>query len=205
MNNPNFRFVVIFLVFVAAGISSPTLCEAEDSWQLPETLDDTNAQVRFTVDSTWHTVRGVTSGLEGKIWIEDSSDIKSLRAEISLPVGEFNTDGESRDERMREVMQAEKFSFVNLQVKSVKKLCQPSLILPERPCQVLLDSELKIRNVSKTLVVNAKIFREKDGYWVRGSFPLLWSDYGVEDPSIIIAKLDKTVNVEFAVKLNGGE
>lgn len=205
MSERELRWAAVTLFLGILGTVCPLQCFAEDSWQLPESLNDANAKVSFTVDSTWHTVKGATSGLEGRIWLEDPADINSLRAEISLPVSNFDTDGESRDERMREVLHAPQFSSVSLQVKSVKKLCRPSLILSEHPCQVFLDSELKIRDVNKTLVISAKITKDNDGYWVRGSFPLLWSDYGVEDPSIIIAKLDKTVNVDFAVKLSGGE
>jgi hypothetical protein len=91
---------------------------AADSWNLPQELNDQNTQVTFAVDSTWHMVHGVTSGLAGKVWLADPKNQASLKAEIRIPVARFNTDNASRDERLREVMAAKEYQEVVLRLNS---------------------------------------------------------------------------------------
>jgi len=82
-------------------------------WNLPQQLSDTNTTVTFEVDSTWHLVEGKTAGIHGRVWLENQADTNSINIEVSLPVARFDTDRESRDEKLRTVMYAQRYPEVS--------------------------------------------------------------------------------------------
>lgn len=171
-----------------------------DFWNLPQELDDQNTQVTFEVDSTWHTVHGVTKGVAGKIWLSNPKDHTSLNADIRLPVAMFNTDNSSRDERLAEVMAAEKHPQVLLRIASAPGLCTP----PESDaveCKGELLGTLEIRGVAKELRFPYQIKKDGDHYNVSGELSFKWGGFGVEDPSILIARVKPDVIIRYQVRL----
>ena len=170
-------------------------------WGLPLEISDANAQVGFEVDSTWHLIHGKTSALTGKVWLENEGDFASIRADINIPVKRFDTDNGSRDERLREVMEEPKFSAVNFHVNGTEGLCAPEVLASEKQCQATLLGVLKIRDISREVKIPVVLRKEGDGVTVSGSRAFDWSTFGIEDPSILVARLDKTVTVKFTLHL----
>jgi polyisoprenoid-binding protein YceI len=172
---------------------------AADSWNLPQELNDQNTQVTFAVDSTWHMVHGVTSGLAGKVWLADPKNQASLKAEIRIPVARFNTDNASRDERLREVMAAKEYQEVVLRLNSGPDCSITQGELSE--CRGELLGSLEIRGVSKDLRLPYLIKKDGEHYLVSGELSLMWGSFGVEDPSILIARVDPEVTIKYQVRL----
>lgn len=170
-------------------------------WEVPQRLLDSNTQVTFEVDSTWHLVKGTTSGVDGRVWLVDSADPLSIRATVRFPVKEFVTGGESRDERMREVMDSEHFPYVTLAVDSFQPHCAPETFTAAVTCPVTLGARLSIRGNEKPVSLTATLTRESERVALSGTTRFLWADFGVEDPSILIAKLDPEVVVSYSVRL----
>lgn len=186
---------------VVASPKSPAKWE----WVLPQPISDTNTEVSFEVDSTWHLIHGKTSGVKGQVWLETPKDPLSVRATISFPVNLFNTDGEMRDERLREVMDSQHSPNVMLQVKSFIPECEPATVNTEGKCPVRIDSNLKIRGIELQMPLRAELSREGNLFRLRGIAKFSWLDFGVEDPSILVAKLDPEVVVSFSVVIPAAE
>lgn len=184
---------LFLIVFCASARATP--------WNLPSTISDTNAHISFEVGSTWHLVKGKTNFVSGKAWLENLNDPKSIRASITVPVQKFDTDSENRDKRLREVMSADSFPLVKLTVQNVEKICPVESVTTDTTCPIILNSVLNIRDQSKSIRVEAILERHNDDFVISGEFNLLWADYGVEDPSILIAKLDPKVTVHFQITL----
>lgn len=183
-------------------------CHALDYWNLPAKLDDSNTKIEFAVDSTWHMVHGDTSKIEGEAALHDRANFKAVVAEIRLPVKAFNTKRESRDERMREVMDAPEFPYVTFRINELLEACNPDKLELNQECDVTIDGSITIRDVTKKQKVKARALRSARGYEIKGNMSLNWLEYGVEDPSILVAKVDPMVNITFAVVLpdkNDGE
>ncbi|MCB0358602.1 MAG: YceI family protein [Bdellovibrionales bacterium] len=176
------------------------------TWPLPQELNDTNTSVRFNVDSTWHLVEGSTSHIRGKIWLADPSDSRSIRADVHIPIAFFDTDSSSRDERMREVMHADRFPEVRFLLSDAAEICDPSSLeenaaSSETVCQGTLHGTVEISGVRRPLALHTTVARSESGYVVNGTTSLRWDQFSVEDPSILIARLDKLVNIEVSVSL----
>lgn len=178
-------------------------CVPAFAWNLPNEISDSNTQVHFEVDSTWHTVHGKVSKITGKSWLSNPNDLSSVNAEIHFPIINFDTDNSSRDKKMREVMAADKFPDVvlNLHGMDPTRICLPNQVSETNGCESLLLGSLSIHGITRELKLGVKITKEQDGYSVSGSLPFEWASFGVEDPSILIAKLDPTVTVFFETHL----
>lgn len=166
-----------------------------DTWQLPEQLTDSNTRVTFVVDSTFHTVHGTTKNISGLAKLVDKRDPLSIHVNLSIPVSLFNTDSESRDERLREVMAANLFAHVAFTATRLSENCAPEKITATTPCQGEMKGLLTIRDVTKEVRLPTTISKTLDFYTIKGDLPITWSEYNVEDPSILIARLDPTVTI----------
>lgn len=182
----------------------PRSARGEDgnSWYLPTELSTKNTEVRFELDSTWHTVYGRLKTLSGRVSLEDSKDPSSARFELSFPVSSFDTDNGSRDEEMREVMAAAKFPDVTFRSSGGRLTCTPQAVKASGSCEDKLSGVLTIRGMSKLVEIPVRIQTSGTGYEVSGRLPIRWGEFGVEDPSILVAKVAPIVSVIFRVELN---
>jgi polyisoprenoid-binding protein YceI len=60
-----------------------------------------------------------------------------------------------------------------------------------------LTGILTIRDVTKEVTLPVEISKEADSYRIKGTLPLQWADYNIEDPSILIVQLDRTANISY--------
>lgn len=189
-----FVFSLIGLCWVAVSASA-------QPWQLPHQVTDANTHVTFTVDSTWHTVRGITSGITGTISQSDAKDPLSIVVDLAIPVTSFNTDGESRDERLREVMDAANHPAVRFVSSRLSQSCHPLRVAENKRCAGTLEGTLSIRDVSRAIALPVELELEDNESKISGNLDISWADYHVEDPSILIAKLAPIVTVTYSLAI----
>jgi len=168
-----------------------------ETWGLPVELTEKNTTVTFIVDSTWHTVHGTTKDLTGNVQLSDPKDPLSIAVDLRIPVRLFDTDSELRDDRLREVMASGFFPDVRFVSTRLSKECDPIIVTREGSCSGSLSGTLTIRDVTKTVTLPTVIRDTASGYRVEGSIDLRWEDFHVEDPSILIAKLDPVVTIKY--------
>lgn len=194
--NTVFKFILCFSLFLSG------FCFAEGGfWNLPVQINDSNTEVVFEVDSTWHLFQGQTKNLSGRIWLRDPGDFSSVQGEIILPVAQFDTDSSGRDKKMRRVMSEDQYKNVVFKLAKVDKLCAPNLITPENICKIILNGTLTIRGVTQNISFPGTITKIDGKYQIKGTAKLDWSTYGVEDPSIFIATVYKDMTVDIKVTL----
>ena len=180
---------------------SPNPVSAEFLWNLPAEVSDKNAEVTFEVDTTFHVVHGKTSGIHGKVWLENTSDPTSIRGEMGVPVKSFFTDNSSRDETLRESMAEPKFPEVALKVERSEGLCTPAELQTKESCEGFLVGTLQIHGVSQVFKFPISVKRVGADYQVSGEFIFPWTSFGVEDPSIFIARVNKNVKIKYKMEL----
>jgi polyisoprenoid-binding protein YceI len=166
-----------------------------ETWGLPADISHTNTSLTFTVDSTWHTVEGVVPQVTGNVVLQDPADPLSIVTTIKIPVRPWTTDMESRDERLREVMAVERFPEVVFVSTRLSPECHPDQVREAGSCKGTLTGALTIRDVTKEVALPVEISRSERGYDISGRLALRWEEYHVEDPSILIAKIDPVVTI----------
>ncbi len=173
-------------------------------WKLPLVLNDENTKVTFKVDSTWHMVHGTTKNISGKIELQDKSDPRSIHVELKLPVAKFDTDNASRDKKMRDVMGADTNPRVEVEMKTMGPGCEIENVIAEGRCASSLTGTISINGTVRELSLPFEVMFDgaKSGngvYQAKGEVDLLWDAFNVRDPSIFIAKLDRTVHIAFEI------
>jgi polyisoprenoid-binding protein YceI len=193
------------VVFSVIGALLPLSVSAATPWNLPQTLTDEIGVVSFAVDSTWHLIEGKTSGLSGQVWLEDPLDPLSIRVKAVLPVDRFDTDRSSRDRELRKVMHADLHPAVSFVGRSAfsraPDTCTPESVRAGGACELVLRGVVTINGVEKPAELPVKVTRTEKAFIIDGALTLQWVEFGVEDPSILIAKLDETVRVKVSVRL----
>jgi hypothetical protein len=200
-------FIQSALVMILCGVAS--VCPAAPhksgaaknswNWALPQTISDANTTVTFDLDSTWHDLHGTSSKISGRAWLEDQTNPLSVKATLNFPVMQLTTGGEMRDERMLEVMDSEHHKYVTLAVDGLTPKCDARLFAEGERCPVELPARLTIRGNERDILLPGVISREAGAIKLSGEVSFSWLDFGVEDPSILIAKLQPQMSVRYTI------
>lgn len=193
------RSLSIFFIALLPLVTTDTALA--ETWDLPVNLDDKNTIVTFVVDSTWHTVHGTTKDISGSVKLRDPKDPLSIEVDLRIPVRLLDTDSELRDDRLREVMASELFPEVRFTSTRLGKECDPTIVTREGSCSGSLSGTLTIRDVTKDIALPTVVRDTAHGYRIEGSIDLRWEDFHVEDPSILIAKLDPVVTITYQTSI----
>jgi polyisoprenoid-binding protein YceI len=192
------RLFFVLAILVSLGSSSQSFGQ---SWKLPHQINDSNTNVTFEVDSTFHLVQGKTSGITGSVKQSDTSDPLSIEVDLAIPVASFDTDWDSRDEKLAHVMAAQEFQTVIFKSSRLSPSCHPLRIAHEQRCTGTLEGTLTIRDVTKPVSLPAEIVREGNRDKISGKLTIAWAEYNVQDPSILIAKLDPSVTIAYSTEV----
>jgi polyisoprenoid-binding protein YceI len=195
-----------FAAFVmTALLSVPHVLSAEPSvacWNLPLTLSDKNTEIRFQLDSTWHEIQGTTAEITGLASCVAAQSPQNIVVSLSLPVRSFNTDNSMRDSRLMEVMLVEQYPTVDVELSGLSGGCTPALVMRDKTCRDQLSGTLTIRGTEQPVSIPVTISFAADGHFhVAGEYSFAWPDFGIEDPSIFVAKLHPIVKIQFSVEL----
>lgn len=172
-----------------------------DTWKLPSPLDDSNTKVSFMVESTWQTVNGTTKNLNGSVVLRDKNDPLSIVVDLKIQVKTFDTDWDSRDEKLQECMASDVYPVASFISTRLSDSCKPALLDIAGRCSGTLTGTLTMRDVSKEVALPVSITKEADRYVISGAIPVRWAEYNIEDPSILIAKLDPVVTISYETKV----
>ncbi len=187
---------IVFIFFCI--LFTPKFILSQSNSILLQELNTNNVEVRFELGSTWHVVKGVVKSLSGKVWLKKARDLNSIVAEIVFDVESFDTENISRDYRLKEVMNLNQYPNIFFKLDQIKQNCNLNKMKPKSICNEVIVGSLTMLGVVKNLEIPILIKKEIDNtFRVTGRKDLIWQNYGIEDPSIAIANVDKIVTIFF--------
>ncbi len=192
-----FHVLFSLLLFIPQYSSA----QAPQTWDLPLIVNDTNTKVQFDVDTTWHIVTGHVSNISGNISLADSTNPLSINSEIHFPVKSFDTGWGMRNESLQDSMHMKKFPEVILKTSEIEGDCNPEKVQTEGKCQMLLVGTLKITDVTREAKIPVTIEAKENNFLVQGKLTFKWTSFNIEDPSILMAKVDPDVTVTYSVSI----
>lgn len=137
--------------------------------------------------------------MKGELSLRENNNPRSVYGEVSLPVAQLDTENSRRDRKMREVMAADQFPEIVYVVDSADFPCS-SEQFPKIPfCKVVLHGRIKIHGVERAWDVEGHLSQTNSRFSFSGSGTILWADFGIEDPSILVARLDPQVQANILV------
>lgn len=169
-------------------------------WNLPLEVNDQNTTVAFEVDTTWHIVYGKITNVSGFVKLENPSDPMSIISEIIFPVKNFSTGWDKRDQSLHDHMKLEKYPNAILKTYKVKGSCTPEAV-DNGVCEEKLIGTLTICDVTKEIEIDIKIEKTTSEYDVKGTYSFKWAEYNIDDPSMVVAKVDPIVKVNYSIKI----
>ena len=205
-------YVALCGLFVVSTLVLPRLGWALDlrlfsetggggAWHLPVEVSPEIAEVTFEVDTTLHLVRGRVRRIEGRVWLADEADPTSIRAELRFPIAGFFTGNDNRDGKIRTVMHAASFPEVHLRVERSAGVCTPESITPAGVCRATLFGMLSMSGQGRQVSLPIAISRFGKGWRITGETILRWPDFGIDDPSTFLAKVEEEVKLSFTLTL----
>lgn len=193
-----FKFsAALGLPLVLFSLSIGSRVARADTWNLPSPINDSNTHVSFVLDSTWSTINGTTKDLAGSISLKDKKDPLSIVVDLTIKVKTLDTDWDDRDETLQECMASDQYPTVSFISQRLSDNCKPSLIDISKRCSGSLTGILTIRDVTKEVTLPVEISKEPESYRIKGTLPLQWADYNIEDPSILIVQVDRIANISY--------
>lgn len=190
-------------LLVLAGLLAPLAAQEGVSEQTgsqapPKTedvvfrLDPDASEVTFTLGATLHTVEGSFAVSRGMVRFDPESGEAS--GEIVVDVTTGDTGREGRDEDMHaKVLESQQFP---------QAIFTPTRVegsLPESGSgQVTLHGTLRLHGSSHELSIPADVTVQDNQVDATGTFQVPYVDWGMEDPSRFLLRVDKHVDVRVA-------
>ena len=192
------KFSVFFLLCIFLRINIGFT--EEKIWNLPINISKENTEISFIIESTWHDVIGKLNNLTGKVYLKELNNFRSVAGEVAFNVVDMDTENSSRDEKMRKVMDVSQFPSVIFKLDDVKDLNEPSAISNDSQ-NITINGSMTIKGVTKKLSILSSIKKINSNFLIESSFIINWKEFGVEDPSILIAKVYPDVKINVKLKL----
>ena len=192
--------VCVLLYFATSMLGSEDLWA--ESWNLPLRLDSNSMKINFSLDSTWHTVHGEAKNPSGLLRLVSTKGNGILAATLTIRSNALDTNNENRDSKMRRVMESAEYPFIYISAPSIIPSCKESEVTIDHSCSYESRGTITIRNVSRPIVLRGKLVRNgAGGLTVSGESSLDWSLFGVHDPSILVARVDRIVSITFEITI----
>lgn len=102
---------------------------------------------------------------------------------------------------MYEILDQNQHPEIILIIDSIAPNCSPEIALTAEGCSLSTQSRLNVKGIERSLKLSAKLTFTDDCYTVTGKVSFYWPEFEIEDPSILIAKLDPEVTVSYTVRI----
>lgn len=181
----------IWIPIVAAAV---VLAGAASAAEHGLQLDPAASRVEFTLKSTLHTVDGRMSLSRGVIRFDPATGTAS--GEIALNARRTETGNHERDEKMHDrVLESELFPEI---------VFIPERITGEIPesgdGQIGLEGTVTVHGTDHRIALTARITREGDHVHAVATLPVPYVAWGMKDPSVLVLRVAKQVNVALDIE-----
>ncbi len=144
--------------------------------------------IQFSFRSTLHAVSGSGSQLGGELFIgEDNLVTKGF---IRIPVGQFQTGHDVRDENMLSMFKSQEYPFIKYSINQSSRLDRQGLIR--------LQGNLQIRDVIQPLELIVGMIQHEQGFGLTGSFEIGLRDFRLRPPSVLfVIRVFNKIKINF--------
>jgi polyisoprenoid-binding protein YceI len=178
-------------IFLSAAAALPRVQPAPASAsEVALTLDPAQSKVRYTIDTTLHTVHGTFNLKNGSIHFDPATGKAGGEIIVFASSGESGND--SRDKRMhKEILETAKYPEVVFHPTQVE-----GNVASSGPSDVKLHGILSIHGTDHELTALVHAELAGDHWTGTGKFEIPYVTWGIKDPSNFFLKVKHVVNVE---------
>ncbi len=160
-------------------------------------FDNTRGSLTFDMVASLHDVHGEAGSFSGELFIGEDRPT----GKVTVQAAQLTTDLAVRDDRMHDFcLDVERYPTVDFRIGAVTGDVKG--LNSRRGTGVIeLRGQLTVRSSTRDVVLPVSYTWEGDAVRLVGSIEILWTDYGVPDPSIFISTLYPEMDVRFNVLL----
>ncbi|WP_295641835.1 YceI family protein [uncultured Corynebacterium sp.] len=168
--------------------------EADGSWQIAKGAGANRTQAGYTFNEILPGQRKTTSGradnkdsdnVTGQMRVADG---KLQEAVIEVKVAAISSDVEKRDINVRRSI-LESDTYPDASYTLTKPVDISHVPSDGKPAEVKVVGDLKLHGVTKEIPVTLKVLRTGENIVVSGNVPVRRSDFGLESPDFVAAKI----------------
>jgi polyisoprenoid-binding protein YceI len=180
----------VFSAAVIVVVSTTFAAGAESTLN----LDPANSRVSFTLKSTLHTVEGVVALNRGVIRFDP--DTGEASGEVVFDARRTVTGNEDRDQKMhRKVLESELYPEIVFVPESIVGR------VPESGAGAIeLGGAVTVHGASHPVVIKVELTRDGDRVHASGSLPIPYVAWGMKNPSVLVLRVAKEVDVALDVE-----
>lgn len=181
--------------------AKPSTTDVDGTWVVSGKPDKNRTSVGFTFDELLpgdeRTTSGSTQDVEGKMTIESGA---LTAGEVTVDMGNIVTDKDVRDENVRrKILHTEKYpeaKFVLAEPADVSQLPEDGTV-----GTVTLTGDLTIHGETNQITQEFNALRTGDTVIVHADVPIKRSDYKVETPEFVAAKIAEDGELNIRLRL----
>lgn len=174
------------ILILAAAVAAHSAYAAAETL----VLDPAASKVSFTLDATGHDVEGTMALASGRVSFDSAAG--TADGAIVIDLASAQTGNKSRDKTMHEeVLETGAHPTAVFRPGKLR-----GTVAPSGASQVTLDGTLSFHGAEHTMSLPARV-EVKDGkVTARTSFSIPYVEWGLHDPSIMILRVAKVVEVQ---------
>jgi polyisoprenoid-binding protein YceI len=156
------------------------------------TADNTSGNIKFELDSTLHVVPGDATSFTTELNVEEK-----VTGKLVIQAESIQTGIGVRDQRMYDYcLDSKKYPTIVFDVRGITGDVD-GFKSKQGNGTVNLHGQLSIRSTTRDLVIPATYSWSDAGIALAGKTTVLWTDFGVPDPSIMISKVQPKLELSF--------
>lgn len=185
---PRFRTAVFLLLGLAAV--SPGAARAQTPQTVTFDLDPQATHITFDFGATLHSVHGTLKAASGKVQLDVATGKAS--GDITLDMKSAATGNPKRDQNMHQkVLETERFPQAVFHVERVD-----GEVHPEGRSELQLHGTLDLHGGSHAVAIPIVAMAQGDTVTATGMLDIPYVEWGLEDPSFFLLRVDKVVHVQ---------
>ena len=181
--------VDVTLVFCALAALAELAAQPALAAERAVTLDPATSKVSFTLGTTFHEVHGTMALTAGTIRFDTETGLAS--GEITVDATRAETGNQGRDETMHaEVLETARYPMIVFRARHVE-----GVLVDPGHSELRIVGVMSLHGADHPMTLSA-VVESGDGR-VRGElkFPIPYVEWGMHDPSFLVARAAKTVDL----------
>jgi polyisoprenoid-binding protein YceI len=187
-----------YLTFYLLCVSMVGATE-KNSHQRTFVFKPATTSIHWTLGSTLHTVHGTFKLKRGTVAVNLDDNSADGLIEIDATSGESGN--AARDQRMHQsVLESDRFPTISFHPTHVLgKLTSSSDEI------ITVEGVFRIHGADHPTQLRIDLHPEGEAFALKTHFTVPYVDWGMKDPSILLFRVDKTVNIDIEASVSAGE
>jgi polyisoprenoid-binding protein YceI len=183
------------LYFLYVSIASAT---DASSHQRTLVLKPEATAIHWTLSGNMHTVHGTFEPKRAVIDLNLEDGSVDGLVEVNATSGQSGNT--ARDQRMQSILESDRYPIISFHPSKVI-----GRVMPFRDEVVTVEGIFRIHGADHPLQMQINIHPKGNAIILKTEFAVPYVDWGMEDPSILFFRVDRTVNIEVEATVRAGD